>query len=89
MRNNRHELRGLDGVQREASPFFAHSRKNLGAGADLTSSLSPTLVSNFKVNFIRHEFTIEQYGDFFDITRLGSRRRWAINWRASFSPALR
>jgi hypothetical protein len=71
LRNNRHELRGLAGYQREASPFFAHSRKNLGAGADLTSSLSPTLVSNFKVNFIRHEFTIEQYGDFFDVTQLG------------------
>ena len=37
----------------------------------MTSSLSPTLVSNFKVNFIRHEFTIEQYGDFFDVTQLG------------------
>jgi carboxypeptidase family protein/TonB-dependent receptor-like protein len=71
LRNNRHELRGLAGYRREASPFFAHSRKNLGFGADLTSSLSPTLVSNFKVNFIRHEFTIEQYGDFFDITQLG------------------
>ncbi|HKQ92556.1 MAG TPA: TonB-dependent receptor, partial [Blastocatellia bacterium] len=71
LRNNRHELRGLAGYRREASPFFAHSRKNLGAGADLTSSLSPTLVSNFKVNFIRHEFTIEQYGDFFDVTQLG------------------
>jgi hypothetical protein len=71
LRNNRHELRGLAGYRREASPFFAHSRKNLGSGMDLTSVLSPTLVSNFKVNFIRHEFTIEQYGDFFDITQLG------------------
>jgi hypothetical protein len=71
LRGNRHELRGLAGYQREASPFFAHSRKNVGGGADLISTLSPTLVSSFKVNFIRHEFTIEQYGDFFDVTRLG------------------
>ncbi|NOT62567.1 MAG: TonB-dependent receptor [Acidobacteria bacterium] len=71
LRNNRHETRGLAGYKKEASPFFLHSRKNLGGGADLTSSLSPTLVSNFKVNFIRHEFTIDQYGDNFDITQLG------------------
>jgi hypothetical protein len=71
LRNNRHELRGLAGYKREASPFFAHSRKNVGGGGDLTSTLSPTLVSNLKVNFIRHEFTIDQYGDNFDITQLG------------------
>ncbi|MBS1812445.1 MAG: TonB-dependent receptor [Acidobacteria bacterium] len=71
LRNNRHELRGLAGYKREASPFFAHSRKNQGGGMDVTSSLSPTLVSNFKINFIRHEFTIDQYGDNFDIAQLG------------------
>ncbi|HEX4947807.1 MAG TPA: TonB-dependent receptor [Blastocatellia bacterium] len=71
LRNNRHELRGLAGYKREASPFFAHSRKNFGGGMDVTSTLSPTLVSNFKINFIRHEFTIDQYGDNFDITNLG------------------
>jgi len=71
LRNNRHELRGLAGYKREASPFFAHSRKNFGGGMDVTSTFSPTLVSNFKINFIRHEFTIDQYGDNFDITQLG------------------
>jgi hypothetical protein len=71
LRNNRHELRGLAGYKREASPFFAHSRKNFGGGMDVTSTLSATLVSNFKINFIRHEFTIDQYGDNFDIAQLG------------------
>jgi TonB dependent receptor len=71
LRNNRHELRGLAGYKREASPFFAHYRRNMGGGMDLTSTISPTLVSNFKINFIRHEFAIDQYGDNFDITQLG------------------
>src|SRR5262245_28984463 len=71
LRNNRHEARGLAGYQEAASPFFLHYRKNYGGGVDLTSSLSPTLVSNFKINFIRHEFAIQQYGDGFDFTQLG------------------
>jgi len=71
LRNNRHEARGLAGYQEVASPFFLHYRKNYGGGLDLTSSLSPTLVSNFKINFIRHEFAIQQYGDGFDFTQLG------------------
>jgi hypothetical protein len=71
LRGNRHETRGLAGYKKEASPFFLHSRKNIGGGMDVTSTFSPTLVSNFKVNFIRHEFTIDQYGDNFDITNLG------------------
>ncbi|MFN7928993.1 MAG: carboxypeptidase regulatory-like domain-containing protein [Blastocatellia bacterium] len=71
LRNNRHETRGLAGYRKEASPFFLHSRKNSGGGMDVTSTFSPTLVSNFKINFIRHEFTIDQYGDNFDITQLG------------------
>jgi hypothetical protein len=70
-RNNRHEVRGLAGYEEPASPFFLHFRKNPGGGVDLTSTFSPTLVSNFKVNFIRHEFAIQQYGDGFDITQLG------------------
>ncbi|HEY8460269.1 MAG TPA: TonB-dependent receptor [Blastocatellia bacterium] len=88
MRNNRHELRGLAGYPREASPFFAHSRKNVGAGMDLTSVLSPTLVSNFKVNFIRHEFTIEQYGDFFGITQLGFPAALANQLARQFFPGI-
>lgn len=71
LRNNRHEARGLAGYQKEASPFFLHYRRNAGGGVDLTSVFSPTLVSNFKVNFIRHVFAIDQYGDNFDITQLG------------------
>lgn len=71
LRNNRHETRGLAGYRKEASPFFLHSRKNYGGGMDVTSTFSPTLVSNFKINFIRHEFTIDQYGDNFDIAQLG------------------
>jgi Carboxypeptidase regulatory-like domain/TonB dependent receptor len=71
LRNNRHEVRGLAGYKQDASPFFLHYRRNMGGGMDLTSTLSPTLVSNFKINFIRHEFAIQRYGDGFDITQLG------------------
>ncbi|HEX5081920.1 MAG TPA: TonB-dependent receptor [Blastocatellia bacterium] len=87
-RNNRHETRGLAGYEEPASPFFLHFRKNPGGGVDLTSTLSPTLVSNFKINFIRHEFAIQQYGDGFDITQLGFPAALAAQVPHQFFPRL-
>jgi Carboxypeptidase regulatory-like domain/TonB dependent receptor len=88
LRNNRHELRGLAGYRREASPFFAHFRTNKGGGMDLTSTLSPTLVSNFKINFIRHEFGIDQYGDNFDIRQLSFPDELAGQLARQFFPGI-
>jgi len=88
LRNNRHEARGLAGYQEVASPFFLHYRKNYGGGIDLTSTLSPTLVSNFKINFIRHEFAIQQYGDGFDFTQLGFPAALAAQVPRKFFPRL-
>src|SRR5215510_9875178 len=88
VRNNRHEVRGLAGYEEPASPFFLHYRKNPGGGLDLTSTLSPTLVSNFKINFIRHEFAIQQYGDGFDITQLGFPAAFQKQVQRQFFPRL-
>jgi Carboxypeptidase regulatory-like domain/TonB dependent receptor len=88
LRNNRHEERGLAGYRREASPFFAHFRTNKGGGMDLTSTLSPTLVSNFKINFIRHEFGIDQFGDNFDIRQLGFPDELASQLARQFFPGI-
>jgi hypothetical protein len=71
LHNHRDEERSYAGYRREASPYYEHFRTNKGGGMDLTSTLSPALVSNFKINFIRHEFGITQYGDNFDIRQLG------------------
>jgi hypothetical protein len=88
LRNNRHEARGLAGYREVASPFFLHYRKNYGGGLDLTATLSPTLVSNFKINFIRHEFAIQQYGDGFDFTQLGFPAALAAQVPRKFFPRL-
>lgn len=88
LRNNRHETRGLAGYEREASPFFLHYRRNMGGGMDLTSTFSPTLVSNFKINFIRHEFAIDQYGDNFEITQLGFPSSLANQLARQFFPGI-
>jgi hypothetical protein len=88
LRNNRHEVRGLAGYKQDASPFFLHYRKNFGGGIDLTSTLSPTLVSNFKINFIRHEFAIQRYGDGFNITQLGFPASFASQVKRSFFPSV-
>jgi hypothetical protein len=88
LRGNRHEERGLAGYRREASPFFNHFRTNKGGGMDLTSTLSPTLVSNLKINFIRHEFGIDQFGDNFDIRQLGFPDELAGQLARQFFPGI-
>jgi hypothetical protein len=88
LRSNRHEIRGLAGYEEPASPFFLHYRKNYSGGVDLTSTLSPTLVSNFKINFVRHDFAIQQYGDGFDITQLGFPAELAKQVPRQFFPRL-
>jgi outer membrane receptor protein involved in Fe transport len=71
VRGNRHELNSDAGFRHEASPWYGHWRINQGGNFDLTSTISPTLVLNFRAGYIRHQFAIAQYGDGFDPTQLG------------------
>ncbi len=71
VRGNRHEMNSDAGFRHEASPWYAHWRINQGGNFDLTSTLSPTLVLNFRAGYIRHQFAIAQFGDGFDPAQLG------------------
>jgi hypothetical protein len=71
VRGNRHEVNGDAGYQHAAAPWYAHWRINQGGNFDLTSMISPTLVSSLRVGYIRHQFAIQQYGEGFDATQLG------------------
>ena len=71
VRGNRHEVNSDAGYRHEASPWYAHWRTNQGGNFDLTSTLSPTLVSSLRLGYIRHQFAIQQYGEGFDPTQLG------------------
>jgi hypothetical protein len=71
VRGNRHEVNSDAGYRHEASPWYAHWRTNQGGNFDLTSMLSPTLVSSLRLGYIRHQFAIAQFGEGFDPTQLG------------------
>ena len=71
VRGNRHEVNSDAGYKHEASPWYAHWRTNQGGNFDLTSTLSPTLVSSLRAGYIRHQFAIAQYGEGFDAKLLG------------------
>lgn len=71
VRGNRHESNSFAGFEKAASPWYQHWRINQGGNFDLTSTLGPTLVSSFRMGYIRHQFAIQQYGEGFDPTTLG------------------
>ena len=71
VRGNRHEVNSDAGFQHDASPWYTHWRTNQGANLDITSTLSPSLVLNFRYGYIRHQFAIARYGDQFDPAQLG------------------
>ncbi len=66
VRGNRHEVNGDGGFPHPASTWYTHWRINQGANFDLTSTLSPSLVLNSRVGYIRHQFAIARYADGFD-----------------------
>jgi outer membrane receptor protein involved in Fe transport len=70
-RSNRHEVNGTAGFVGAASPAYLHWRINTGVIADLTTILSPTLVLDSKVSFVRHVFAIARHSNGFDPTQLG------------------
>lgn len=71
VRGNRHESNSFAGFEKAASPWYQHWRTNQGGNFDLTSTLGPTLVSSFRMGYIRHQFAIQQYGEGFDPATLG------------------
>ena len=72
VRGNRHEIQGLQGFSAAVSPAYKHWRTNLGGHLDLTSALSPTFVSSFRIGWNRHEFAVVSYGGVgVDLVKLG------------------
>ncbi|MGC8759160.1 MAG: TonB-dependent receptor domain-containing protein [Bryobacteraceae bacterium] len=71
LHGNRHETNSTAGFPREASAWYNHWRINQGGGIDLTSTLSPSLVSSFRIGYIRHEFAVAHHADGFDPAQLG------------------
>lgn len=69
--NDRYETNSTAGFDTVASAWYNHWRINKGGGVDLTSTLSPTLVSNFRLGYIRHEFAVAHHGDHFDPAQIG------------------
>jgi len=71
VRGNRHEVNSDAGFKHDASPWYTHWRTNQGGNFDLTSVITPTMVSSFRAGYIRHQFAIARYGDGFDSSQLG------------------
>lgn len=71
VRGNRHETNSTANFDIAASPWYNHWRINQGGNFDLTSTLTPTLVSSFRAGYIRHQFAIAQHTEGFDPTQLG------------------
>lgn len=71
VRNNRHETNSTAGYPLIASPWYNHWRINQGGSFDLTSTLSPTLVLNFRMGYIRHQFAVAHHADNYDPAEVG------------------
>ena len=69
--NHRDEINDFMGYAKEAAPTYTHSRSNVGLSTEVTSVLSNTFVLSSRVGFIRHGFTLEDYGDGYDPAQLG------------------
>ena len=69
--NQRHEINDFMGYAKEAAPTYTHSRTNVGLSGEVTSVLSNTFVLSSRVGYIRHGFTLENYGDGYDPAQLG------------------
>lgn len=69
--NDRFETNSTALFPQAASAWYNHWRINKGGGLDLTSTLSPSLVSSFRVGYIRHNFAVAHHGDNFDPSQLG------------------
>ena len=71
VRNKRTEINDPAGFPVEASPWYQHGRMNVGVSGEATSVLSPSVVLNSRVGFIRHDFYIQLHGDGVNPATLG------------------
>ncbi len=69
--NDRYETNSTAGFDIASSAWYNHWRINKGGGVDLTSTINPSLVSNFRLGYIRHEFAVAHHADNFDPAQLG------------------
>ena len=78
-RTNRHQTNGLGlGLSSylasghpEASTSYTHWRINHAVTFNLTSTLTPSLISTARVSWNRHQFAIHPYSFGYDPTALG------------------
>ena len=68
---DRHQDQGLNGYPAAIAPSYLHYRKNHASHVDWTWTISPTLVSSFRVGWNEHEFAITNHQQSYDLTTLG------------------
>ena len=68
---DRHQSQGLNDFPIAVAPSYLHWRTNHAAHVDWTWTVSPTLVSNFRVGWNEHEFGIANHQQNFDLSTIG------------------
>jgi hypothetical protein len=68
---DRHQDEGLDGYPVSVAPSYLHYRTNHAAHVDWTWTVSPTLVSSFRVGWNEHQFAITNHQPNFDLSTIG------------------
>ncbi|MGH9619572.1 MAG: TonB-dependent receptor domain-containing protein, partial [Bryobacteraceae bacterium] len=71
VRNVRHQIYPTAGLAAVASSGYSHFRNNIGGSLDWTSILSPSTVVDTRVGVMYHPFSLQDYGDHFDLSPLG------------------
>lgn len=68
---DRHQNEGLDAFPVAIAPSYLHWRINHAAHVDWTSTISPTLISSFRVGWNEHQFGIANHQQNFDLSTIG------------------
>lgn len=68
---DRHQNEGLDGFPISVAPSYLHWRTNHAAHVDWTWTISPTLISSFRVGWNEHQFGIANHQQNFDLSTIG------------------
>jgi hypothetical protein len=68
---DRHQNEGLNDFPIAIAPSYLHWRINHAAHVDWTWTISPTLVSSFRVGWNEHQFAIANHQQSFDLSTIG------------------